>query len=610
MSGVVASRGGRSVAADRAAPPTAWWWPLAAAVSFALVIGAVEFGGWLWDRHVEGRLTGLGPHVSIAAPVAYLLLFLPAASALSVMAAVRPNWPVRRLAVFGFGTVLVVSLLLMFIGRLHPVAILVLAMGVGWQLGAHAHKRPASWVRALRASAVVALLFLIAGGAWANRGAHWGRGETAAAGSGPNVLLIILDTVRAASLSLYGYERPTTPGLERLAERAIVFDRAMSTAPWTLPSHASVFTGLYPHQMRADWQAPLEREPRTLAEIFSAAGYRTAGFTANLGFTSRETGIARGFQHYEDHGLKFGEIVAASAIGRFVGENMKLRQILGTDELLERKSAGHVIGGFTDWLDNGDTQRPFFAFLNLYDAHGPYLPPAPYDTAFGAGRADRSISPLHRLLWDPSRGHAPLSEAEHREEVDAYDGAILYLDAQLDSLFAALRRQGLMDNTIVVITADHGEEFGEHRVYDHGNSLYLAGVHVPLLIVPPGGAPGVRVGEAVSLRDLPATLLELAGIDDALPGVSLAPLWNGQQVVTSPVYSRVSHASGHPDWYPVSRGPLESLIEGRYRMIRDSAHAEELYDIVSDVWEQTPRTDSPAAQPLRAGLERMASEPK
>ena len=120
----------------------------------------------------------------------------------------------------------------------------------------------------------------------------------------PNVLLIVLDTVRADHLSLYGYERPTTPNLERLAKRGIRFDNARATAPWTLPSHASMFTGHWPHELGAKWMTPLRGNLPTLAEYLGAHGYATAGFVANVVYCSQETGLARGFTHYEDYVLE------------------------------------------------------------------------------------------------------------------------------------------------------------------------------------------------------------------------------------------------------------------------------------------------------------------
>src|SRR5262249_14267814 len=152
------------------------------------------------------------------------------------------------------------------------------------------------------------------------------------------------------------------------------------------------------------------------------------------------------------------------------------------------------------------------------------------DRQFGAGRSTRRLSPLHRWNWDPAMGHRPLAPAIVQEEMDAYDGSLVYLDHQLGLLFDQLRTRGLLDNTIVVVTADHGEEFGEHRVFDHGNSLYYASVHVPLIISFAGHVPaGVRVTEQVSLRDIAATVLSLSGSQEKLlPGEPLTHFWNPQ----------------------------------------------------------------------------------
>ena len=344
----------------------------------------------------------------------------------------------------------------------------------------------------------------------------------------PNVLLITLDTLRAADMSLYGYDRPTTPRLDALAAHGTVFDWAMPTSSWTLPSHASMFTGRWYHELSTDYEFPLDDTYPTLAEVFRDHGFATAGFVANLRYCGYGSGLNRGFIHYRDYPVSLGQIAASSKLTRTILDNFRLRYLLKNDEHLNRKRASEINAEFLSWLGERPS-RPFFAFLNYFDVHEPYLPPAPYDQRFGGPRKRGRHSPLHHWLWNPAIGHAPMSQATIDEEKAAYDNAIAYLDEQLGQLFDELAARQLLESTLVIVTADHGEEFGEHDLFDHGNSLYLPSVHVPLLMLYPHSIPaGGRVETLVSLRDLPATILDVAGIANRadIPGASLARCWD------------------------------------------------------------------------------------
>ncbi len=212
---------------------------------------------------------------------------------------------------------------------------------------------------------------------------------------------------------------------------------------------------------------------------------------------------------------------------------------------------------FFDWLDDDDRRdrkRPFFAFMNYYDAHGPYHPPAPYDTMFSG--------------WEP-----PTRDSETRqftpEEVsglvDEYDGALTYLDSKLGELFAGLERRGLLENTIVIVTADHGEEFNEPGQMNHGNTLYFPSLHVPLILAGGSVPRGGRVADPVTLRDVPATVLDLVGAPamTQLPGASLTRHWGGEWgwdslggAVASPIFGELDYAQNLPPSLPVSKGAM------------------------------------------------------
>ena len=227
-------------------------------------------------------------------------------------------------------------------------------------------------------------------------------------------------------------------------------------------------------------------------------------------------------------------------------------------------------------------------FMNYFDAHEPYLPPPPFDKKFSAGRAHGRLSQLHRWLWDVSEAHRPMSAEEVREEHDAYDSSLAYLDDQVGRLLSELERRQVLQHTVVVITSDHGEELGEHGLFDHGNSLYRTALQVPLVIAGPGIPRGRRFAEAVSLRDVAATIVTTAGLGAGahFPGRSLVSDERNAETRRSPVLSELSRTSGQPDWFPVSKGDMKALLYQRNRCIQNGDRTYELYDVASDPWER------------------------
>src|SRR5262249_34623983 len=243
----------------------------------------------------------------------------------------------------------------------------------------------------------------------------------------PNVLLLVLDTVRAKSMGLYGYNRPTTPNLERLAKTGVNFRRALAAAPWTLPSHAAMFTGRLPYDLKANYQVPLDATYPTLAEAFTQNGYATAGFVANWYFCCRAYGLHRGFTYYEDFPDNAGQVLFSTSLARRVTDRIEFPPLIDYYDYFNRLPAASINESFLSWLDKKDG-RPFFAFLNYGDSHQPYLPPAPFDTQFGPRRApghyDQLITRWLRHNWvDMPR----LNPQQLQAEVDAYDGAVAYL---------------------------------------------------------------------------------------------------------------------------------------------------------------------------------------
>ena len=264
-----------------------------------------------------------------------------------------------------------------------PVSRVLLALGVGVVM-VRAPWRAGSTRRvALGLAGIVALLALL------DRAVlpRWRRPPPAAAAASgaPNILLLVLDTVRGSYLSLYGFDRATTPNLERWGRRGVVFDRAIAPAPWTLPSHASLFTGQVATALKVGWEQPLVPESRTLAEVLQSRGYSTAGFIANALYCNAGQGLAQGFEHYEDFQWTPADLLLTTGIGAALLNNDWLRRQAGEFQLPGRKSAAQLNAAVLAWVD-GPRVRPFFVFANYFDAHIPVLPSAATMAAWAPSR--------------------------------------------------------------------------------------------------------------------------------------------------------------------------------------------------------------------------------
>lgn len=467
--------------------------------------------------------------------------------------------------------------LVMIYTRMHGAGQALLAIGIGAQTARFLVGRDEAFVRFMRRTLVplVALFALCTAGAILLPRFRETRAMAAAPAlppGRPNVLLIILDTVRGFNLSLHGYARETTPHIEERAGESVVFDQAMATASWTLPSHSSMFTGQYTFALTADVRVPLDNTYRTLAEVFTAEGYRTGGFVANTPYCSRPFGLGRGFLHYEDFPLTAQQALRHSTLGRWVMAQVltRFRERQGNHDLFDRRKAPAITDGFLAW-SGSDTARPYFAFLNYYDAHHPYLPPAPYDRRF-APASQRVFVP-----WDVDDSKIKYTPAMLEEARNAYDGAIGYLDQEMGRLFDSLAARGALDNTIVILAADHGEHFGEHGLTSHGNSVYRPVLQVPLLIRYPARVPGGRrISAPVTLRDIGATALDLAGIvpSQPWPGASLRATWDSSYAgpPPSPVYAELRNGQ---KW-------RQTIMEDGYQFYRDKRGRRALFEMRSD----------------------------
>jgi arylsulfatase A-like enzyme/Tfp pilus assembly protein PilF len=341
----------------------------------------------------------------------------------------------------------------------------------------------------------------------------------------PNVLLITLDTTRADRLGCYGYSVALTPTLDALAAGGVLFERAYTPAPLTLPSHASMMTGLYPPEygLVTNGRGRLDENLSTLAEVFRDAGYDTSAFIGSFVLHSK-FGLARGFREYDDDMTNTDP---------------------AEDGLHRQRDGVWVVDSALSWLQRRRT-RPFFCWVHLYDAHAPYL--------------------------------AHVEDFGDRFHDSPYDGGIAYVDLQVKRLVDHLETKGLREKTLVVVVGDHGESLGEHNEREHGLTLYNSVLHVPWIWAGPGAtAAGKRVPQMVSLVDLRPTLLETAGLREPArsSGRSLRGALAGGEIASESSYSATDFPLLEHGW-----SPQRSLTTETWKYIRSPEV--ELYDLACD----------------------------
>ncbi len=386
----------------------------------------------------------------------------------------------------------------------------------------------------------------------------------------PNVVLIVVDTLRADRLSVYGYPRPTTPNLERLADESVVFDDALTVMSHTLPAHVSLLTGVHPttHQVLSNGWVYEGAWP-TLAARLRGAGYATAAFVSGFPLV-RRSGLASGFQVYED------VVIGGRNHSKVEGE-LTNRRVLR-------------------WL-RATPPQPFFLMVHYFDTHTPYTwpepgpLPLPLDAAFQERFERDGLAGLEVRDVKSSGIAFRGAEIGLAEAGNVYDNLVLRVDGLIGELLDELRSQALLDDTLLVVTSDHGEGLGQHGYYSHGLHLYEEQLRIPLIVRPPRGAgwqPG-RSKAAVSLLDVVPTVLELAGLParDGLHGRSLSEAAAGE-LPARPRYL-VAQRRHFPRRARIARGEFASSTDlhavrgdGRLKYLRDGSGKEELYDLEAD----------------------------
>jgi arylsulfatase A-like enzyme len=433
----------------------------------------------------------------------------------------------------------------------------------------------------------------------------------------PNVLIIIVDTLRADHLSPYGYSRDTSPYLAQLAKQGVLFQNAIAPSSWTLPSHASMLTGLYPQNTHVETDFDdLSGTWPTLGDALRKRGYRTAAFSANYQFFSRDRGFIHGFSHFEEYEQTIGGIFEKVPLSKFILKSLSGYTTGDTFAFFGLKNAAdaaQVNDNALHWIHRG--RPPFFVVLNYFDLHEPVLPPEPYLHMYTSDAKARKQSLYFPAMCSWSEVGASC-DSNRPEYLDTYDGAIRYVDESVQQLVSQLKQDGLLDNTIVVFTSDHGQEFGDHGIYGHGKSLYWREIQVPLIIWKPGSIPAsVSVPTPVSTTDLPATVLDLA-VPDAkheLPGRSLADLWRSSDQASTwpPPLSELARLHWRTRTAPNFNAPIDAIVTPEWHYIRQEGK-----DLLFD-WRTDPEEahDLCAAQPtvctaLQAQLQKAEATPQ
>ena len=585
---------------------------------FGIVAGLSEGVGLLLFQRINwaqwGRLMHVSKEILWISPLVDLFFFLIVALLVWFISLVSKRIPANRLLVFVL-TFLTVYDWLTLTNRLYHRACVILALGVAVAFTRWIAQREvaslAFWKKSIPWLVALFLLTFLAihVGKWADERIAVSKLPSVPQSS-PNVLVIVLDTLRADHLSSYGYARKTSPEMDRIAGRGVLFENAIAPCSWSLPSHASLLTGRPPSQHGMQnvqpmpwfgWNRNSLGGYPTLGDALQHRGYRTAAFSANRIYFTSNIGLGRGFIHFEDYFDSVGDSFVRTLYGRefarlYLNRSEKSKmtralRYLRLDSWLDKDSEGSGdFGGaygvrkraslvnqeLLQWIDR-DRQRPFFAFLNYLDVHYSYGGPRGY------------------LKPDWDRGTT----------IDEYDAGLKYVDDYIGRLLRDLEQRGVAENTIVVITSDHGESLGAHGLSYHGAALYRELIQVPLIISFPEQIPsGIRVKTPVSNSAIAATIMDLLGASDqaAFPGPSLMALWKSPTQETK-WPDPISELAKTDTIVPADRalegkipiatnGWMRSVVTSRWHLIEHEKFGLQLYDWTNDPNESRNLIDS------------------
>jgi arylsulfatase A-like enzyme len=567
---------------------------------FGIVTGLVEGAGLLLFQHINwqnwGRMLHVSSQILWISPVVDLFLFSAVAAFFFLLGRLAPSLPSTRLMVF-FLVGLATYDWLTLTDRLWHISCLLLAVGAAvtfdrWFAG-NEDKALRFWTRTVPWTAALLLLVFLAiegGGRWRERQSEASLPPPDP--GAPNVIVIVLDALRADHVSAYGYPRATTPDIDRLAAEGVLFEHAIATASWSLPSHASLVTGRYQFEHGAE---DIRAEPwfgyqssgfsgyPTLGQALASRGYRSAAFSANRVYFTHDSGFQTAFLHFEDYFYSPRDAILRTLYGR---ELVRLYLARRRKSFVMHKRADVVNQELLRWVDRGP-KRPFLVFLNYFDVHDPYGGPPRYPKpAWGLKTSD-----------------------------DSYDAGLKYDNDYIARLLAELEQRGMAKNTLLVITSDHGESLGQHGLLTHSRALYWELVHVPLVIWYPGHVPaGVRVDRPVSSASIPATVMDLLspGKSSAFPGPPLTQLWTSPAAASGWPFP-LSEIARNP--YPEAAekpadqmaptsttGWIKSLVTPQWQLIVHQNLGNQLYDWVHDPEEKNNLAETPEGGAVAADL--------
>ncbi len=509
-----------------------------------------------------------------------------------------------------------------------PVAACLAALLVVWKSAAP--RRPFEPIT--RGAVALGLVAAVWAGCWASVAAglsldRFARQSPGAANpTRPNVLLIVLDTVRADHLDLFGYQRQTMPNLRRFAEQCQSANRMLTTGSWTLPSHASMFTGLYPsahgaHHLFVRDKCPsnvaydLREDVPTLAEFLGGRGYQTAGIVANYG-TLSSFGLPRGFQQYDAtpgagylarsvlwlYRARLGDWSPGMALRARLPAAVQIRSRFFSVKQPPYRRARAITDAARHWLGRHDS-HPFFLFLNYLDAHYPYLPPAEDDQRFAKRPAgDEWFGFPTKRFQASERGAEKFTAGEIEFLKAQYDAELVGLDRELGRLFAFLKESGLYDNTLIFVTTDHGEAFFEHGFPDHGSSLYQDQIGGFLLIKAPPSLGPIEVSPLMQFVDFFPTVAAVLH-EPAPGGLQGSPWGKGRDYALSEMFCKACGRAWLEStvWPQELHRELVAVMSGGKKLIRSNDGPDEVYDLSSDPTESKPIADPDPEFLRRAG---------
>lgn len=599
---------------------------LSISIWFGIVAGFGEGVGLLLFQRINWRQWGRIMHVSKEilwiSPLVDLCFFLLVGLAVAVVTRIFRGIPAARI---------LASLLifltaydwLMLTGHFYRRAALLFALGVAVAFARWLRKHEFGAVSRCRRSAVwlLATLVLVIVGIQGGKSIGESRAVSnlsAAAANSPNVLVIVVDTLRADHLSSFGYSRPTSPNIDNLARDGVLFENAIAPSSWSLPSHASLVTGRAVHEHGMGNVEPMPwlgwgksglNGLPTLGEALQKQGYRTGAFSANRIYFTSNVGLGRGFMHFEDYFDGVGDSFVRTELGRefarlYMNRSPKSKitrafRHFGLGSWLDkdsegsgdyggiygiRKRADEVNRETLRWIVRYD-QRPFFAFLNYLDVHFGYGGPPDYP----------------KPAW--YRGTT----------IDEYDAGVKYTDDFIGRLLQGLDGLGVLKNTIVIITSDHGEALGDHGLSFHGAALYSDLVHVPLVISWPGRVPqGIRVEHPVINADIANTVMDLLGAkQNPFPGPSLTGLWGPSPPKNWPnpiselpqTNTIVAADRAMQGKIPLATdGWMSSVFSPQWQLIRHEKYGDQIFDWKTDPAESDNLINTPAGRSAALAL--------